>query len=318
MAPLCAAVDPHSEEDELGRTIVHEMPVLGFRRAVKHLNGGTMDQQLALEKIIVVAYPAGRTGSSAIMGALALGGLCAGKEGRLIKEGGMNPKGFFELRTQERFLGTVFRGYYPGPTEPPSAELTVSRCANNMSRFRGFLRKEFSGEGQIAIKAPRWLTLPFFDSLRSEVDVRVLSLTRDLDKQVESTYRVWQQTYDPLLVGADKDQIRQWIVSWQEFAAQMRSRFAATLPIYDISFEALMGDPVAQLQELMGWLGMSCPDEHVIRSWFDAELVDRSTLPVVSRFEAAKRVFKRRIVYAINKPFAHYSPYIVHKCSDNM
>lgn len=270
-----------------------------------------MEKRSTLEMIVVLACPAGRVGSSAIMGALDLGGYTAGRAERMIRGGGMNPKGFFELRSQERLLRRVFRGYYPGPTVPPRLDVVLDRCKRYMKEFRCLMHSEFSGEKKIAIKAPRWLTIPFYEQLHNDVDIRIVSLERDLDKQVRSTYRVWQQTHDPILMAADNDQIKAWIRSWQEFADAMRSRYEAILPVYGLSFDELMSDPVAQSSQLLHWLGVPSPGAEALQGWFDSSLVERQSLPPITRLEALKRGLKRRVQNAVRRPYTHYSPYIV-------
>lgn len=264
-----------------------------------------------LELIVVLACPAGRVGSSAIMGVLDLGGCTAGRAERMFKGGGMNPKGFFELRSQEQLMGRVFRGYYPGPTAPPPMDVVIDRCKRHMKDFERFLQTEFAGEKCVAVKAPRWLTIPFYEQLREHVDVRLVSLERDLEKQIRSTHRVWQQTHDPILMAADNDQIRAWIRSWREFADAMQSRYEAALPVYGLSFDELMGDPVAQSERLLQWLSVPSPGSDALQGWFDTSLVERQSLPAITRLEALKRGLKRRLQNAVRRPYTHYSPYIV-------
>ena len=227
----------------------------------------------------------------------------------------MNPKGFFELQSQEKFLGRVFKEYYPGPTAPPATEVVAEICKRNIKVYKKYLCREFKGESKIAIKAPRWLPLPFYELLSKELDIRVLSLTRDINKQVVSTFRVWQQTYDPILVGAKKEQIRKWIISWQEFGKRMRLRCENTLPIYDLSFEELIADPVMHSKMLFRWLNIPAPHEDSLRMWFDNSLVNRYSLPSITKMEAVKRGLKRRLLNIIQKPYKHYSPHIVREPS---
>ena len=90
----------------------------------------------AKRKIVVVAYPLGRVGSSATMGLLEMAGVNVGSKDRLSGASWMNPKGFFELPAQEEFLREVYAAVYPHVSLPPTLDM-LDRIGRELLVERG-------------------------------------------------------------------------------------------------------------------------------------------------------------------------------------
>jgi hypothetical protein len=153
---------------------------------------------MAQDRIIVVAYHTGRIGSSAMMGLLKIAGVNVGDEKRLAGPAPMNPKGFFELWSQEALLRESYVGIYPGPSKPPSLDVLRETGKRHFRAYRTLLQEEFGPDFPVGVKSQRFLTLPFLHELRHEFDIRILVMTRGLEDQANSILRVWRNSSDPI------------------------------------------------------------------------------------------------------------------------
>jgi hypothetical protein len=226
-------------------------------------------------KLAVVAFPTGRIGSSALMGLLQVAGLGVGQANRLISPAAMNPKGFFELQSQQQLLSEVYRGFYPDAGDPPAFAAANAIGAAHSREYRRLLQTEFGNRFPAAVKSQRCLTLPFLHHLRDDYDIRVLMLERQELEQVHSTLRVWRTVADPLRNNADYRFVHNWISVWRKFAEECFRQY--DFPSLAVSFERLIADPQAVMGAVAGFLEIERPPEQSVAGWIDCNLVNRES-----------------------------------------
>lgn len=227
-------------------------------------------------KIVAVAYPVGRVGSSAMMGLLHLADLHVGSDRRLFEPAPMNPKGFFELPEQERFLRETWPVIYPHASIPP-APLMVDRIARERApAYRRLLDDALGGRYPAAVKSPWCLTLPFLREMADEFDVRVLYMERVREDQIASLLRVWRDAGDPARRHASRDFVAEYVDRWRAFGDGCLK--GGGLPHMRVSFDALVADPVPVMNGIASFLDIEPPPEDRIREWVDPAIVNRETL----------------------------------------
>jgi len=229
-----------------------------------------------MKKIIVIAFHLGRVGSSALMGLMNLSGINVGKRIHLIEPKAINPKGFFELKSQQEFLKNVFKGIYPDITNPPSIECIDKIGEEFYAEYDLLIQTEFENNFPIAVKSQRFLTLPFLHHLRKKYCIKVLSLDRNLMHQVNSTLRVWRMSGNSLQKGASKEFITGYIKKWKSFSQSVKNHY--DFPFFQISFDELMQSPVKVSRKIFNFIGEKSPLEEQIKDWLDRSLVNRSHL----------------------------------------
>ncbi|MBN1826875.1 MAG: glycosyltransferase [Candidatus Eisenbacteria bacterium] len=231
---------------------------------------------LCRKKIVVVGYPLGRVGSSALMGLLERAGAHPGDVRFLAGSAPMNPKGFFELPAQEKLLREAWAGIYPHLSLPPSPAQTDAIGAEYAERYADLLAEIFGDADPIAVKSQWFLTLPFLHRLRDRYDVRLLSLERDTGEQIHSLLRVFRTTDRPPYQHADEEYVTAYIEQWRRFGRRIRENLS--FPASEVRFEKLMADPVAVTEEICRFAGLETPPEEEILDWLDPSLVNRKTL----------------------------------------
>ncbi|MFH1277853.1 MAG: glycosyltransferase [Candidatus Eisenbacteria bacterium] len=227
-------------------------------------------------KIVAVAYPVGRVGSSAMMGILHLAGLYVGSDRRLFEPAAMNPKGFFELPEQERFLRETWSVIYPHVSIPPADRMVDRIAAERTPVYRRLLDDSFGGRYPAAVKSQWCLTLPFLREMTDEFDVRVLYMERIREDQIASLLRVWRGAEDPVRRHASRDFVAEYIDRWRAFGEGILR--SGGLPHMRVSFDALVADPAAVMSEIVSFLDIDAPPEDRIREWVDPSIVNRETL----------------------------------------
>jgi len=227
-------------------------------------------------KIIVVAYPLGRIGSSAVMGLLQLSGVNVGVETRLIGPGIINPKGFFELKSQQQFLERTFKDIYPGVSDPPSMEYIDRVGKMYHSDYDGLIHSEFGNRFPIAVKSQRFLTLSFLYHLKEKYDIRVLVMQRNVERQVQSILRVWRKKGDSFKKEVSVRFVLSWLQEWQEFATRFINAF--DFRYHYVSFEAIMEETKKTTGEIFRFIEETCPTFEEIDQWLDHLLVNRRVI----------------------------------------
>lgn len=227
------------------------------------------------QKIIVVACPLGRTGSSAMMGLLKLAGVDVGNENNFRPPAPSNPKGFFELPSQHQLLIKAFEGALP--EIPPSFDKLHAVGQKYNSEYLEFLDKEFVDFDIIAIKSPRMLTLPILWQFRNQFDIRVLVMSRNIEDQARSIIRIWKTLDDPIKNQATEEDVKQWLSNWMEFSSQVQRQW--DFQYLPVSFDTLLEKPFSVMQTITNFIGIQCPTEREINMFLDPNLVNRKTLP---------------------------------------
>jgi hypothetical protein len=233
----------------------------------------------SLEKTVVaVSYALGRVGSSATMGLLRLANINVGDESRSSGPLPMNPKGFFELKTQNIFLKVAFPEVYGGLDAPPNLETLTARGETHAAAYRELIDYEFGADFPIAIKSPRMLSLSLLHELQDELNTRLIVLDRDTDDQVQSIQRVWSGIEDRKDVSTGE--IRSFLEEWKSFRDQVCEHY--DFPIHRVQFEDLLSAPVEHTQAMCAFLGVPCPEGKKIRSWIEPDLANRDSLEGVN------------------------------------
>ena len=227
----------------------------------------------AKTKVVLVTYALGRCGSSATMGMLKLMGVNVGAEDRLVGAQAMNPKGFFELKSQEQFLRQAYAGYYPSNTSVPPPNVVAAAAAQWTPAFQQMVEAEFPQSAVIALKTQRGLALPFWDKLRDRYDIRVLLLSRNPDDQVRSIQKIWSLSNDPQKNKATKDDIAADLRNWRTFMERQLAQFH--FPQMSVEFDAMLKDPRDMAQKMAAFLDVPPPSEAAVNDWIDAKLVNR-------------------------------------------
>ena len=227
------------------------------------------------QKIIILACPQGRIGSSMVMGLLKISGVYVGDENKLTRPAAINPKGFFELMAHNQLLDEIFPKE-PGLFAPPSyAELERLRDEHS-KRYFAWFEQEFGQQSPIAIKSPQLLSIPFFiDTSRPYYDVRIVLLRRDFVHQAKSLRRVWKN--NDARKDFTVDEIVAWLVKWRNFSLQLLNHYH--LEYLDLSFEDFLIAPLVISTTMLDFLEIPKPSNEQILDWVDPELVNRKRLP---------------------------------------
>lgn len=201
-----------------------------------------------MNKMVIVASCLGRTGSSALMGVL---GKCGFNLGRHLKQPDIdNPKGYFELKTQDDFIKPMFSEYYqPRNTQNVLADqapcslkeidrifIKAQKC---MPAFYNFLHSEFD-ETPFAIKDIRLLLLPFAYTARKELDVRVILLDRSVYGRTMSALQM-HRNGGADLAKINRQEIITYIQQWKAFGTEI-IKYMTDIPIFNLRYESLMLD----------------------------------------------------------------------------
>lgn len=228
------------------------------------------------QKLAVIAYPLGRIGSSAAMGLLKSADVTVGEKERLNPAGKINPKGFFELLSQQQLLEKTFAGFYPDISNTPSMDRVDTIAREHFAQYHELIQSEFGNRSPIAVKSQRCLTLSFLAHLRDRYDIRVVVMTRNEKDQVESTLRVWKQSPDQWKQNITYDRFRSILQKWKDFSNELLNHYQ--FQYYTLSFDRLIAEPVEAAKELAQYLDIEPPSADNINRWIDATLVNRKEL----------------------------------------
>jgi len=186
----------------------------------------------------------------------------------------MNPKGFFELPSQNIFLRVAYPGIHGEISDPPSLDLLDKKGKTHAKSYLDYINHEFNGEYPIAVKSQRMLTLPFLYEWKNKIDVRVILLDRNMDDQIASLKRVWERS------GTRQDMsysdIRSFITSWKNFRDRVVEHY--DFPVCKVKFNQLIQDPYKTTKRLTRFLNVACPPEQEVREWIDPSLANRDRL----------------------------------------
>ena len=229
-----------------------------------------------LPEIIVVAYHMGRIGSSSIMGLLKLANINVGRDAKLARPGPMNPKGFFELKSHQKFLKKVYNGYYPNITDPPDIVDIDNIGKNYFSDYEQLIKDEFREDFPIAIKSQRFLTLPFLNYLKNKYKIYVIIISRNLQDQINSTLRVWNKYGNSFQKAANQKFIAEYITKWKNFSVIVEKYY--DFPYYHMNFEELINNPLNISEKVFSFIQVESPGDDNVLNWIDKSLVNRPQL----------------------------------------
>lgn len=226
------------------------------------------------KKLIVVAYHIGRIGSSATMGVLKIGGINVGTDSQLTAPAPMNPKGFFELKSQNSFLKDTFKGFYPNISDPPPINKVFRLGRLHHQAYHRLISSELGDKVPYAVKAPRFLALSFLYYLKSEFDIKVIVMNRHEKEQTESILRVWRKNPpEPSLDNASSDFVLSYIRKWKHFSLKFMKEFQ--FDYHSLSFEDLVDRPYQEVDKIFEFIDEKMPARQKIDDWLDLTLVNR-------------------------------------------
>jgi hypothetical protein len=222
------------------------------------------------KKIILVASPLGRCGTSAMMGLLKFAGLNIGKN--LSKASKfMNSKGFFELVTLRHFYENTFGKYYSKDISIlPNIQTLNAFGTNNYIKFNSILKKEFNNKFPAALKSQRFLNLTFFRYLK-EYKVYVICMNRKTKGQIASINRVVNVSLDRSL-HVPVSYIKYSLLQWKNFANTIRRNYN-NFNYLDVNFSKLLTKPVPIMKKVSNFAKIDPPSNKQILNWIDKRLV---------------------------------------------
>ena len=218
------------------------------------------------QKCIIIAYPMGRTGSSAIMGLLDLHGIGTGPRAEFFGKAAMNPKGFFELKDQDKLLSQIFNGFYPNKTQPPSVDTFLDLAEHGKHQYLSYLREKYGNKSTFALKSPRCLSLGCFHHLKDYYDYKVVMLNRDRKEQIASLLKI-NNSFSELFL---EDYLNQWDM--------FSKKAVSTLDFVtlDINFKEVIEAPIQTLDKIFKFCELEIkPNNEIITDWIDKKLVNR-------------------------------------------
>ena len=220
------------------------------------------------KKIIAVAAPIGRVGSSALMGLLNLTGInLGGRKTGLSGKAPMAPKGFFELPG----LKKIHPAYFISGLPPPP---TITEYKNfsklYTSSFVKLITMEFGNQFPIAIKSLRLFIIPMLHNLRYQYNIYIIRLSRELYAQAASLANVFKQSRRQITI----DKCKQYILQWKVFEKQVWDMYS-DFTFIDITFEKLINRPIQTMQQLGNILNITVPGNTAIQAWIDPQLVHK-------------------------------------------
>lgn len=225
------------------------------------------------KKLLIIAYSLGRTGSSATMGLTNILGYSSHGKSNLIAKSAMNPKGFFELKDHNQLLSKIYgKQIFPGIQYIPTVKELEKKAKNGNKLYLEYIEKEFYNVKLISIKSPRCLLLPLIKIFQNRYSIKIIFLTRDESKQVNSIYRVWQSK--KLLRSHSKSFIRNWLKSWKKISEELLD--SGTFDYIRISFEELIANKIDTAYKIADFINMPRPNKDLIDEWLDDKLVNRT------------------------------------------
>ena len=216
-----------------------------------------------------------------MMGLLRLSGVNVGKEERFVGAGAMNPKGFFELHSHEKFLQKVYKGIYPiyDVQKIPDIKMLQYLGKKHYLEYRELIKAEFGGNFPIAIKANSFFTLPFLHELKKEFDIKILVMERNEEDQINSMVRVWEYLNDPVTKPlCSKEFVTKLIKAEKRFCEKVQKHY--DFKYFHVSFEKLINNPVQLMKEISDFTDIPCARKQVIKKFIDKTLVNRKTLSI--------------------------------------
>lgn len=225
-------------------------------------------------KVALVTVAQGRCGSSATMGLLKLMNVFVGADQSLAGPAAMNPKGFFELKSQDRFLREAYPAFYPAAGDAPSPADVDAAVDLHLDDFARLIDSEYGGAAVMGLKAPRALTLAFWNRMRDRYDVRILLMHRNHDDHIRSISKIWASSNDAMKRDGGAALIARQFAIWHPFRDEQLERFV--FPALDVDFDLLVSNPLQSAERIAAFLEVPAPSAAAVSDWIDGRLVNRA------------------------------------------
>lgn len=218
------------------------------------------------QKLIAVAYPAGRCGSSSVMGLLQKSGVFIGEESDLNEPTPYNSKGMFEINTLMNFYRKISPPSYTYPIVGPNIEEYERLVAPHAEDFVRVLDSIFGDAKSFAFKCPNYMALPMLNSkaLSKRYNIKVVLLTRNREDQARSIQAVWSMWKSTF---AKQGIVDAYVHQSYEFQKVVVEEY--DLSYVPVTFENLLKKPVETSNKLLKKLAVKPPSDSVIGDWFD-------------------------------------------------
>jgi len=217
-------------------------------------------------KVIIVIASGGRTGSSALMGLLALSGISPGGYNTGLRAAKKNnPKGFFEITTWQTFLATAYGKSHPHIGGTPTIDTIESIVANkhNTHAMRTILQKEYRTDPVICIKDAMGLLTPYFSTLQASHTVKCLVCHREINDQANSVAKLSSKSRNTILANITR-------------VKNLRDSIIARYSCFDyhhVQFNQLITQPVITYNTIAKFANFAPISNEQIESWIDPKLV---------------------------------------------
>jgi hypothetical protein len=219
------------------------------------------------KKIIVVASPTGRVGSSALMGLLRLSGInLGGKKTGLSGKAPIAPKGFFEIPGLKEINLKYFKGGMP---LPPNMSDYKEFGKLYTTKFTKLLVDEFGESYPIAIKSLRLFIIPMLHEIRHENDIRIIRLSRSLEGQSKSLQKVFRRSK----IDKTLDGCKAHILRWKAFEKEVWDNYS-DFKFLDIEFEDVINNPMQIMETIGKNIQIPIPPKSKIQKWIDPKLTN--------------------------------------------
>jgi len=243
-------------------------------------------------KLTVVASCFGRAGTSALMGTLAQVGYDLGRS--LKKKADINnPKGYFELSSQDELLSQVYPNFYKIISDNLNERKDRAPTPNEMSAvfdlarqytplLRKFLQREFVSGGLAAIKDTRLLLLPFIQLVQQEIHPKIIMMNRSIYGRALSSLQMLANA--PMeLANVDRDALVEYIKGWSVWGKYLRSNL--DVPILDLRFESLIFDTKNAISAVAQFLDVPrIPLDQAARMFIEPGLTRRVSDPYLNLY----------------------------------
>jgi hypothetical protein len=224
-----------------------------------------LENYMTRKKMAIVAYAVGRVGSSAVMGLLARMGISVGPEAVRRLGGKHNPRGFYELKSQNDLLREVYRGVYSEPVSPPNAGWVLERAREGVGDFRTLIDASYPGDSPYCIKSPWCMTLPMWKLMEENYDCQYIYVTRNIEDQAKSLMKVWRSQPEKRGHVANLPFLTGWLGEWRIFCDSLLRQLS--IEPLKIRYEELMSEKASTVSRIASHLDVDFTDDTGAEDW---------------------------------------------------
>lgn len=209
-----------------------------------------------MNKVIIVAFVAGRCGSSTIMGLLHRAGVNVGNwdhRGKNVE----NPGGFYETKAIEVFTyGNM--GDQMLPFKPMPAFDKLREHKKLMPKLEAIFKNDYNGLFPLAFKDMHMSVIPMFEG-NPDYDVRIIYAVRNMQEQCLSIQKVWRHLAYPA------KRFEPWLKGMYDWMAEFKKEFP--LKSITVDFNDVLKDPVGTTKKMCDFCEIKTPDDGEIIKW---------------------------------------------------